>query len=127
MELTPTSSTPASDYLNFVRRKAVSGMSSDQIAADYAQRWNISYELAKQRMQEPEYRQAMEAGHQSGLGRIWEKLHHLAMEKNDQGILLLLAKEQLKLFGQVESEDLLAKSSLSKDKLKKIHELVFGK
>ena len=127
MELTPPSSTSTSDYLDFVRRKAVSGMSSDQIAADYAQRWNISYELAKQRMKEPEYRQAMEAGHQSGLGRIWEKLHHLAMEKNDQGILLLLAKEQLKLFGQVESEDLLAKSSLSKDKLKKIHELVFGK
>ena len=127
MELTPPSSTPTSGYLDFVRRKAVSGMSSDQIAADYAQRWNVSYELAKQRMQEPEYRQAMEAGHQSGLGRIWEKLHHLAMEKNDQGILLLLAKEQLKLFGQVESEDLLAKSSLSKDKLKKIHELIFGK
>jgi hypothetical protein len=127
MELTSPRSTPASDYLDFVRRKAVSGMSSDQIAADYAQRWNISYELAKQRMKESEYRQAMEAGHQSGLGRIWEKLHHLAMEKNDQGILLLLAKEQLKLFGQVESEDLLAKSSLSKDKLKKIHELIFGK
>jgi|688.fasta_scaffold04233_22 hypothetical protein len=127
MELTPPRSTPASDYLDFVRRKAVSGMSSDQIAADYAQRWNISYELAKQRMKESEYRQAMEAGYQSGLGRIWEKLHHLAMEKNDQGILLLLAKEQLKLFGQVESEDLLAKSSLSKDKLKKIHELIFGK
>jgi hypothetical protein len=27
----------------------------------------------------------------------------------------------------VESEDLLTKSSLGKDKLKKIHELVFGK
>ena len=127
MELTPPSPTPDSDYLNFVRRKATFGMSSDQIAADYAQRWNISYELAKQRMQESEYRQAIDAGHQSGLGRIWEKLNHLAMEKNDQGILLLLAKEQLKLFGQVESEDLLAKSPLSKDKLKKIHELVFGK
>jgi hypothetical protein len=112
MELTPLSSTPTSDYLDFVRRKAVSGMSSDQIAADYAQRWNITYELAKQRMQEPEYRQAMEAGHQSGLGRIWEKLHHLAMEKNDQGILLLLAKEQLKLFGQVESEDLLTERGM---------------
>jgi hypothetical protein len=127
MEITPTRYTTSSDYLDFVRRKAVFGMSSDQIAADYAQRWNISYELAKQRMQETEYRQAIEAGHQSGLGRIWEKLHLLAMEKNDQGILLLLAKEQLKLFGQVESEDLLAKSSLSKDKLKKIHELIFGK
>ena len=127
MELTPPSPTPDSDYLNFVRRKATFGMSSDQIAADYAERWRITYDLAKQRMQEPEYRQAIAAGHQSGLGRIWEKLHHLAMEKNDQGILLLLAKEQLKLFGQVESEDLLAKSSLSKDKLKLIHELIFGK
>ena len=127
MELTSSSPTPDSDYLDFVRRKAVFGMSSDQIAADYAQRWNISYELAKQRMQESEYCQAIAAGHQSGLGRIWEKLHHLAMEKNDQGILLLLAKEQLKLFGSVESEDLLAKSCLSKDKLKKIHELIFGK
>ena len=127
METTPTRYTASSEYLDFVRRKAVSGMSSDQIAADYAERWRITYDLAKQRMQEPEYRQAIAAGHQSGLGRIWEKLHHLAMEKNDQGILLLLAKEQLKLFGQVESEDLLAKSSLSKDKLKKIHELIFGK
>ena len=127
MELTSPSPTPISDYLDFVRRKAVFGMSSDQIAADYAERWRITYDLAKQRMQEPEYRQAIAAGHQSGLGRIWEKLHHLAMEKNDQGILLLLAKEQLKLFGSVESEDLLAKSSLSKDKLKKIHELIFGK
>ena len=116
-----------SDYLDFVRRKATFGMNSDQIAADYAQRWKIPYDLAKQRMKEPEYLQAIEAGRQSGLGRIWERLHYLAMEKNDQGILLLLAKEQLKLFGQVESEDLMTKSSLSKDKLKKIHELIFGK
>jgi hypothetical protein len=127
METTPTRYTASSEYLDFVRRKALSGMSSDQIAADYAQRWNISYELAKQRMQEHEYRQAIEAGRQSGLGRIWERLQYLAMEKNDQGILLLLAKEQLKLFGSVESEDFLVKSCLSKDKLKKIHELIFGK
>ena len=127
METTPIRHTASSEYLDFVRRKALSGMSSDQIAADYAQRWNISYELAKQRMQEHEYRQAIEAGRQSGLGRIWERLQYLAMEKNDQGILLLLAKEQLKLFGSVESEDFLVKSCLSKDKLKKIHELIFGK
>lgn len=126
-KITSESTATESDYLDFVRRKAVFGMSSDQIAADYAQRWKISYDLAKQRMKESEYRQAIEAGHQSGLGRIWERLHYLAMEKNDQGILLLLAKEQLKLFGQVESEDLMTKSPLSKDKLKKIHELIFGK
>lgn len=125
--VTSESTATESDYLDFVRRKATSGMNSDQIAADYAHRWKIPYDLAKQRMKEPEYLQAIEAGRQSGLGRIWERLHYLAMEKNDQGILLLLAKEQLKLFGQVESEDLMAKSSLSKDKLKKIHELIFGK
>jgi hypothetical protein len=125
--VTSESTATESDYLDFVRRKATSGMNSDQIAADYAQRWKIPYDLAKQRMKEPEYLQAIEAGRQSGLGRIWERLHYLAMEKNDQGILLLLAKEQLKLFGSVESEDLMTKSSLSKDKLKKIHELIFGK
>lgn len=115
------------EFLEFVRRKATFGMNSDQIAADYAERWSITYELAKQRMTEPEYIQAIDAGHQSGLGQIWEKLYDWAITKNDQGILLLLAKDQLKLFGQVESEDLLVKSSLGKDKLKKIHELVFGK
>ena len=130
MKLTPSntsSPTPESKFLEFVRGKATVGMNSDQIAADYAERWGITYELAKQRMKEPEFQQAIDAGYQSGLGKILEKLYDWAITKHDQGILLLLAKDRLKMFGSVESEDLLTKSSLSKDKLKKIHELVFGK
>lgn len=117
---------PNPEFLDFVRAKAVCGLDTDQIAADYAHRWNISYDLARERMKEPAYRQAIAAGYQSGLGRIWEKLHTLALDKNDQGILLLLARERLKLFSKIETNDLEIKSSLSKDKLKKIHELVFG-
>ena len=78
MKLTPSntsSPTPESKFLEFVRGKATVGMNSDQIAADYAERWEITYELAKQRMKEPEFQQAIDAGYQSGLGKILEKLY----------------------------------------------------
>jgi|GEM_PF-5572275 hypothetical protein len=115
------------ELLDFVRRKAITGMSSNQIAADYANDWHTTYDFAKQRMKEPQYQEAIEAGRQTGLGQIWEKLHDLAISKNDQGILLLLAKEQLKLFGGLDTQDLLAKSNLTKDQLKKVHEVILGK
>ena len=115
------------ELLDYVRLKAISGMNANHIAADYSRDWNISYGLAKQRMQEPEYQQAIEAGRQTGLGQIWEKLHDFAISKNDQGILLLLAKEQLKLFGGLDNQDLLAKSNLTKDQLKRVHEVILGK
>jgi hypothetical protein len=115
------------EYSRFVREKATSGMSSDQIAAGYAEQWGISYELAKQRMAEPKYQQEIEAGRMSGLGMIWAKLYTLAVDKNDHGILLLLAKERLNLFGKVDSEELLAKSSLSKEQLKAAHDIIFAK
>lgn len=77
--------------------------------------FNIPFDIAKQRMAQPDYRLAIEAGRQSGLGRIWETLYGLAVDKKDAGLLVLLAKEQLKLFGQVETDDVMVKSSLNKD------------
>jgi hypothetical protein len=117
---------PRCDLLSYVRRKAVVGMSSEQIASDYADYYNISFDHAKKLMGEADYREAIEAGRQAGLGKIWETLYGLAVEKKDAGLLVLLAKEQLKVFGQVTNDDPMIKSSLSQDKLKKIHELVFG-
>ncbi len=103
------------------------GMSLEQIAADYADWFNIPFDIARQRMIEPAYRQAYEAGRQSGLGKIWETLYGLAVDKKDPGMLILLAKEQLKLFGQVEADEVMVKSVLTKDKLKKIYDLIFSK
>ena len=114
------------DCLNFVREKARSGMSSDQIAGSLHSFSEISYELAKQQV-DGEYKEVIEAARQEGLGKIWEKLYTLAVDKNDHGILLLLAKERLNLFGKVDSEELLAKSSLSKEQLKAAHDIIFAK
>jgi hypothetical protein len=113
------------EYSRFVRDKATSGMSSDQIAGALHSEAGVPYELAKKYITEPEYKEEIEAGHLYGLGKIWERLYHLAFKQDDYAILLLLAKEQLKLFGKVDSEELMAKSSLSKDKLKKIHDILF--
>lgn len=115
------------DRLSAVTRYASLGMDVAQIAANYSKDYVIAYDLALSRMKEPEYVQAIEAGRQLGLGRIWESLYEIGITKKDQGILLLLAKERLKVFGQVENDDLLAKSMLSKDKLKKIYEIISGK
>ncbi len=115
------------EYSRFVRDKATSGMSSDQIAGALHSEAGVPYELAKKYLTEPEYKEEIEAGRMSGLGKIWEKLYTLAMDKNDQGILLLLAKERLNLFGKVDSEELLAKSSLSKEQLKAAHDIIFAK
>ena len=118
---------PRETLLAFVRRKAMVGMSSDQIAAEYAEYYHVTYDHAKKVMQEPDYKQAAEAGRQSGFAKLWEVLYGQAVDKKDNSLLILLAKEQLKLFAEVDSNSALFKSSLPKNALRTIHELVFPK
>ena len=118
---------PRENLLAFVRRKAMVGMSSDQIAAEYAEYYHVTYDHAKKLMEDPDYKQSAAAGRQSGFAKIWEVLYTQAVEKKDNALLILLAKEQLKLFAELDSNSALFKSSLPKDISRKVHELIFPK